>query len=526
MPYTKNNPPDAIKNLPKGAQSIWIRTFNGLLNDGKSENQARQAAWRNVKLKYKKEGDNWVKKSNSQESFKLHITSPSRFIRLAESENDSEESKKGVYAIIKAGWSSNGFYYSEDVLPQLVPFIEGKPMLFADHIEPKIKKDKMFGNELSKAVAIAEKVWFNEESKEVQVVLNPLQNGNHWIYEASQKYPEHIGLSIDAYGKVKVGEAEGKKGKLVESFTGYDETDFVYRPAAGGKFLSLTEATLEEDQSIEFDLEEAIKDFKDYVDKREKKSTFFMLGNHLIDFLYEVIVWDPESTADEKQQIFENALNQFIEKIKEIDPVNLFNAQINNNNNHNDELTNLAIKLKEEKMLTSDEVKKALEGVTPEVLSSVAPNLVESIIKNHQESAKSEETSKKVTKLEKEVNELLEKVKNLDEENKKLKTDLEEKDAELKKFQEAEKLSEFEAQLDEVIKEAEIDPVYITDTFKETLMESQDIEKAKKLIEDRKSIVADKSGFDNGKEPTMEGEDNTKEEGVMSDDELVKDIKS
>lgn len=67
LPYTIDNPPAAIKNLPKGAQRIWINTFNAVYADTRDEDKARQAAWANVKKKYKKGKDGkWVKKKNSR----------------------------------------------------------------------------------------------------------------------------------------------------------------------------------------------------------------------------------------------------------------------------------------------------------------------------------------------------------------------------------------------------------------------------------------------------------------------------
>ena len=61
-PYTKENYPDSIKNLPQGARTIWINTFNTVYKETKDEDKARKAAWRNVKLKYKKVNNKWVKK--------------------------------------------------------------------------------------------------------------------------------------------------------------------------------------------------------------------------------------------------------------------------------------------------------------------------------------------------------------------------------------------------------------------------------------------------------------------------------
>lgn len=64
MPYTKNNPPKRISNLPEKAQSIWISAFNAALEQYDSEEKANQVAWAAVKKKYKKQGDDWVKKAS------------------------------------------------------------------------------------------------------------------------------------------------------------------------------------------------------------------------------------------------------------------------------------------------------------------------------------------------------------------------------------------------------------------------------------------------------------------------------
>ena len=65
MPYTVDNPPNWLKNLPKGAISIGVRTFNAVYEQTKNEEQARMAAWAQIKRKYKKKGDKWVKLTSS-----------------------------------------------------------------------------------------------------------------------------------------------------------------------------------------------------------------------------------------------------------------------------------------------------------------------------------------------------------------------------------------------------------------------------------------------------------------------------
>jgi len=68
MPYTMENPPERIKNLPKHAAEIWIAAFNSAVKqyDG-NEQKANAVAWAAVKRKYEKNDKGiWVlKKENA-----------------------------------------------------------------------------------------------------------------------------------------------------------------------------------------------------------------------------------------------------------------------------------------------------------------------------------------------------------------------------------------------------------------------------------------------------------------------------
>ena len=85
MPYSyPKNIPSAVKNIPAGAQKLYIKAFNAVLRDGGDEKQARQAGWNNVKTKYKKVGKKWVeKKKTKAESTQitLEITGVDQFVR-------------------------------------------------------------------------------------------------------------------------------------------------------------------------------------------------------------------------------------------------------------------------------------------------------------------------------------------------------------------------------------------------------------------------------------------------------------
>jgi cation transport regulator ChaB len=64
MPYNyPGKVPNYLKNLPEGAQKIFIAAFNTEFRRSKNEEKARQAGWGAVKNKYKKVGDKWIMKN-------------------------------------------------------------------------------------------------------------------------------------------------------------------------------------------------------------------------------------------------------------------------------------------------------------------------------------------------------------------------------------------------------------------------------------------------------------------------------
>jgi hypothetical protein len=476
--------------------------------------------------------------------------------------------KKAIYRVIQAGWSGNGFYYSKDVTPQLVPFIESKPMFFADHIEPMKKKDMIFGHQLKDAVAVAEKVWATDDGQ-VLAKLAPVGNpSTQWIWEAAQAHPEFIGNSIDAYGKVTKGEAEGRKGNIVASFVGYDSTDFVYRPAAGGKFMSVTEAqqvtsfvdTISGDGTgvalpsittsegittggvtLPFDfgytdssfsptysigndnysLEEAARTLKDVMKRHQKKSLFWNIGYILTDFIYAVSV-DRNMSDEEKSKAVTAAVKDFTESLKEIDPITLFNESLIEGETIKP-LDKLKNKLEDNSM--KNELIEALKAFTPAELLESAPDLYNKIVDASATDKEVAEALGKLPTLKKDNEELLEKVETLSTEKKTAEDALKEAQDKLKKYEEAEEKAAWSATVDELIKESKIDNALITDTFKGTLMESKDEERVKTLLDDRKGLKTEvKPDFDNPK-PT---EDNTQEQKAVipSKEDLARAIKA
>lgn len=63
MPYTVDNPPDRVKDLPPYAIEIWVNAFNSALDQYEDEEKANKVAWAAVKTKYKKENGKWIRRT-------------------------------------------------------------------------------------------------------------------------------------------------------------------------------------------------------------------------------------------------------------------------------------------------------------------------------------------------------------------------------------------------------------------------------------------------------------------------------
>ena len=69
MPYTIENPPEKIKDMPAHAIEIWVSAFNAALKQYKDEGKANATAYSAVKAEYKQDDKgNWVAKESLAEA--------------------------------------------------------------------------------------------------------------------------------------------------------------------------------------------------------------------------------------------------------------------------------------------------------------------------------------------------------------------------------------------------------------------------------------------------------------------------
>jgi len=159
--------------------------------------------------------------------------------------------------LIAPGWGSSG-YYSPELLQRDGPkvFHEGLHM-HLDHQTAAEAKARPEGSTKDLAGVLASDAHWEENGP-----VGPGLYADAKVFEPYRplvnEMAPHIGVSIRANGKAVYGEAEGRKGHIIEAITKADTTDYVTHAGAGGQILSLAESGANE--GIEIRLFEAARD--------------------------------------------------------------------------------------------------------------------------------------------------------------------------------------------------------------------------------------------------------------------------
>lgn len=163
--------------------------------------------------------------------------------------------------VIQPGWGSTG-YYSESLLERDAKVFTKGTKMYWDH--PTINEAQQRPERSLRDLAgefITDARWLPKGP------AGPGLYANAKIFEAFQPHvksmAEHIGVSIRASGTAKQGEAEGRKGRVIESIVSAKSVDFVTQPGAGGQIVSLFESARsskpEEDEMDEAKVQEMIE---------------------------------------------------------------------------------------------------------------------------------------------------------------------------------------------------------------------------------------------------------------------------
>jgi hypothetical protein len=150
-------------------------------------------------------------------------------------------SKSGLLdvQIITPGWGSSG-YYSPQVLEQAakdVVFPRGTH-LYLDHPTPIEQEERPNRSVKDLSAVLAEDARW--DGKRLRGKVRTFPQYRDTLAEMAKEGA--IGVSIRANAEVSEGEAEGKRGVLVERLTTAESIDFVTRAGRGGRILQVLES--------------------------------------------------------------------------------------------------------------------------------------------------------------------------------------------------------------------------------------------------------------------------------------------
>lgn len=140
----------------------------------------------------------------------------------------------GTYRVVlvRPGWSENGRYYSQRVLAQALALFEGAKA-YADHPSQQELRDRP-----ERSVRDIIGYYGNvkqEPDGRLTATLHLVETAG-WLRPLIEA--GLVGLSINALGHTRLGEAEGRRGQLVESIAKVTSVDVVTQAAAGGGFAA------------------------------------------------------------------------------------------------------------------------------------------------------------------------------------------------------------------------------------------------------------------------------------------------
>ena len=144
--------------------------------------------------------------------------------------------------IISEGWGSSG-YYGRDVLERDGPsiFRAGQTKMYWDHASPSEEIERPEGSLNNLAGELISDARWQDSGPSGPGLYADAKVFGHYK-EAVNELAPHIGVSIRAAGRTKQGEAEGRKGPIVEELVTARSVDFVTVPGRGGRIVEIFEA--------------------------------------------------------------------------------------------------------------------------------------------------------------------------------------------------------------------------------------------------------------------------------------------
>ena len=143
--------------------------------------------------------------------------------------------------IVDPGWGSSGFY-SAEVLKRDGPKVFKAGMhMYADHPTAEEESARPERSIKDLMAELTEDAKWQDNGPKGPALYSRAKILDSWRPFVEQAAP-HIGLSIRAMGRASAGEAEGRRGPIIESLVSAKSIDFVTQAGRGGSILQLQES--------------------------------------------------------------------------------------------------------------------------------------------------------------------------------------------------------------------------------------------------------------------------------------------
>ena len=159
--------------------------------------------------------------------------------------------------LIAPGWGASG-YYSPQTLRAAAPVFRKGTKMFWNHQTAAEEASRPEGDLSKLAAELTEDARWDDNGAKGPGLYARAKVFEQYA-DAVKDLAPHIGVSIRASGLGRQGEAEGRKGLIVEQLTSAKSVDFVTIPGAGGQVLQLFESAGRKpaaNPSQEFDMNE------------------------------------------------------------------------------------------------------------------------------------------------------------------------------------------------------------------------------------------------------------------------------
>lgn len=152
------------------------------------------------------------------------------------------DARSGVLEVefITPGWGSSG-YYSREVVEAAAPLFAVGTHLYLDHPTETEEQERPVRSVRDIAAVITEAGTVNPDTGGIRGKVKATAPYRELLTD--ETLMENIGLSIRGSATdITVGEAEGRKGPIIEGLADIASVDFVTRAGRGGRVLSVLES--------------------------------------------------------------------------------------------------------------------------------------------------------------------------------------------------------------------------------------------------------------------------------------------